>query len=260
MQLSYFKYVTVCDLCRFLPEVKQTDEINAAVSTLLEYINLPIIQVNSLDDPILTCQQQFINYGDITRSIYIGNPVICEMNTFAEYNSSKHSSGVLSNPEDDTTPLPEVHITCLTGYDDNDHVFYARHNMGQEFGYDGYYVVPYDYIRQYGKRFITITAQIDPVVAVVDPVVTMVDTRPAEVDPVVTLPVNSVSDEKLAIMINKIKQVGELEYRQPDMKKISNIISTIFSTSTTSHHMLAMTHINNYMKTLFDKTVKYLQQ
>jgi hypothetical protein len=171
-----------------------------------------------------------VPYGQVTRSIYAGSPVIVEMHVFDTFNNDDHAAGQLLMPTNDKS---SAQVTCLTGYDEQGAVFYARHNKGIDFGFSGYYHVSYDYIKLYGQRFFTILPH------------TVINEQP----PVVPVKSSAKLDAALA-----------LEFRQAEMAKIKNILMILFKNSTVGHYDTFMVHVNSYLKALFDRIKKHVEE
>jgi hypothetical protein len=243
-----------------MPDVTTTKSTAyASLQAAIEFAGLDTkLQDDNHDDLTvylgqLSNQFQDITYGQIGRYIYAGNPVICEMKTFDEFDGD-YEDGILGLPA-----LPaaySVHTTCLTGYDDGEHMFYARHNRGPSFGLTGYFMLSYDYVKQYGLRFFVITKVPVEVSTVIVPTIPIVNTprpvetpRPSEAQPLAT-PLDN----------TKLLQVCSCEYRQPEMAKIKSMLMIMFKNSTVGHYDTAMVHINSYMKALFDRIYSVLDK
>ena len=244
---SNFKYITVCDLCPFMPDIQTTESTAAAsVEAVLTFIDAKQDTdgfgstldncLAALDSRVLIKE---IPYGQVTRAIYAGNPVIAELHVFDTFNNEEHATGQLLESTNATTP--SVQTTCLTGYDEQGAVFYARHNRGINFGFSGYYHVSYDYVKKYGLRFLTIL----PHVVITDtPIVA--PTLPKEVAP-------KLSSAKLDAAL-------ALEFRQAELAKIRSILMILFKNSTVGHYDVFMTHVNSYLKALFDRIKKHVEE
>jgi hypothetical protein len=152
------KYITVCDLCRFMPPVIFDDMIVSAVTSSVKMrfpdrVDFPPTCGDVAEYITLVCDTtmhacMIHNRTDqICQALVQGCPVVTVMSVFSEYDGDKHKAGELTMPAH--TDSSRRITTCITGFDNHEQLFYARHNKGTDFGYDGYYTMPFEYIQKY---------------------------------------------------------------------------------------------------------------
>ncbi len=103
----------------------------------------------ALDFQALEYNRIFLNsLRLIKRTLAAGYPIVCGIMVYESFESEEvEETGIVPMPDTVKEDLLGGHAVMIVGYDDESETFLVRNSWGDEWGNDGYFTLPYAFVK-----------------------------------------------------------------------------------------------------------------